>query len=147
MESFESFLLRKIVRKVTPNKERIRKLIRDGEKRIIDINSLDINKLPKLVFENMYDAIRDFIFSILLSDGFNTSSHEAPIAYLSKKGFDVYVIDRLDKFRYKRNGSKYYGEEVSVEEAKDIKTFYLEIKDKLHKILNNIKTQNGHRED
>lgn len=139
METFESFVERKIVRKVFPDKERAKKLIKDGKKRIKDVELLEINKLPKFVFENIYDAIRDFLYSILLNDGYNTQSHEAPISYLLNKGFDVYTVDKLDKFRYKRNGSKYYGEEITVEEAKEIKSFYFQIKDKIYKLLDTIK--------
>ncbi len=136
MESFESFVSKNIVRKVTPNKERAKKLIKDGKSRLKDVGFLDVNKLPKFVFENIYDALRDFFLAILLNDGYNTQSHEAPIAYLLKKGFDVYTVDKLDRFRYKRNGSKYYGEEIAVEEAEEIKDFYLKIKDKVYKLIN-----------
>ena len=138
METFESYIAQGIVRKVSPNEERAKKLIKDGKKRLMDIGFLNIEKLPKLVFENIYDALRNFLLAILLNEGYNTISHEAPISYLSKKGFDIYIIHKLDKFRYKRNGSKYYGEEITVEEAKDIKSFYLKIKDKLYKLINNI---------
>jgi hypothetical protein len=139
MESFESFVERGIVRKGFADVQRAKKLIKDGEKRIKDVDLLDVNKLPKFVFENIYDAIRDFLYSILLNDGYITQSHEAPIAYLLNKSFDIYTINRLDKFRYKRNGSKYYGEEILIDEAKDIKAFYLEIKDKLNKLLKDIR--------
>jgi len=139
MESFESFIKIGEVRKVSPNNARAKKLIKDGEERIEKVNLLEINKFPKFVFENVYDALRDFMLAILLYDGYNADSHKAPIAYLSKKGFDVYIIDRLDKFRYKRNGSKYYGENISVEEAKDIKEFYSKIKERLNKLLEKIK--------
>ena len=118
--------------------ERAKKLIKDGEERIEGVELIDINKVPKFVFENVYDALRDFLFAILLNEGFKTNSHEAPIAYLLDWGFDVYTVNRLDKFRYKRNGSKYYGEKVLVSEAEDIKMFYFEIKDKLYKLLNRI---------
>ena len=138
MESFESFIEKGEIRKVFPNKERAKKLVKDGRKRLFDVELLNIKILPKLVFENVYDALRDFMLAILLFDGYNTDSHKGPIAYLFKKGFDVYTIDRLDKFRHKRNGSKYYGEEISIEEAKDIKEFYSQIKDNLDKVLNKI---------
>jgi hypothetical protein len=144
MESFESFIEKGEVRRVSKNKARARKLIKDGEERIEKVNLLDINIFPKFVFENTYDALRDFMLAILLFEGYNTDSHKAPIAFLSKKGFDVYSIDKLDKVRYKRNGSKYYGENILIEEAKDIKAFYIEINDKLFKILKSIKEeQNG----
>jgi len=139
MEDFESYLKKNIVRKVFADKQRAKKLVKDGFGRIKDLELLDIEKLPKLVFENIYDAIRDFLYAILLNDGYNTKSHEAPIAYLLTKGFDVYIVNKLDKFRYKRNSSKYYGEEVSIEEAKNIKEFYTDIKYKLNEILDKIK--------
>ena len=138
MESFENYLKKRIVKKSFKDLQRAKKLIKDGKKRILDLELLDVNKLPKLVFENVYDAIRDFLTAIMLADGYKTISHEAPIAYLSGKGFDVYTINKLDMFRYKRNGSKYYGEEISIEEAKDIKEFYLSIKDKFNKLIINI---------
>jgi hypothetical protein len=138
MESFESYLKKGIVRKSFRDLERAKKLIKDGEKRLRDVELIDINKVPKFVFENVYDALRDFLFAMLLNDGFKTYSHEAPIAYLLDKGFNVYTINMLDRFRYRRNGSKYYGEEIFIEEAKDIKEFYLEIKDRLYKLLNKI---------
>ena len=139
MDDFKSFIDRKIVRKGFADSKRAKKLIKDGEERIKDVNRLDINEMPKFVFENVYDAFRDFLFAILLADGYKTNSHEAPIVYLLNKGFSVYSVSKLDRFRYKRNGSKYYGEEVLVEEAKDIKAFYLEMKDKLNKTLKDIK--------
>jgi len=137
MESFEFYLETKVIRKITPNKERAKSLINDALQRIKDSDELNINRFSKLIFENYYDALRDFCDAFLLIDGYKpSSSHEASISYLLKKGFDISIIHRLDIFRYKRNGSKYYGEKIDVKEAKDIKAFYLEIKDKLYKILN-----------
>jgi len=138
MESFESFIERKVVRKVSPDKQRAKKLIIDGKNRLRDVQLLDIEKMPKFVFENVYDAIRDFLDAILLNEGYKSYSHEASIAYLLDKGIDVYIINKLDKFRYKRDDSRYYGEEISVEEAKSIKAFYLEFKHKINKILEEI---------
>ncbi|MDP3027825.1 MAG: hypothetical protein Q8N63_09050 [Nanoarchaeota archaeon] len=136
MESFESYIAQGIVRKVSPDRERAKKLIRDGKNRLKDVELLDIEKLPKFVFENIYDALRDFLLAILLNEGYNTASHEAPISYLLKKGFDVYTLNKLDRFRYKRNGSKYYGEGITIEEAKEIKEFCSQINAKLYKLLN-----------
>ena len=101
---------------------------------------LKINtNFAKIIFENLYDALRDMFDAILLNEGYKSYSHEGSISYLSKKGFDFAEISKLDRFRFKRNGSKYYGKEISIEEAKDINGFYLEIKSKLNKILKKIK--------
>jgi hypothetical protein len=140
MESFEYYLETRVIKKITPDNQRAKSLINDALQRIKDSDDLDINRFSKLIFENYYDALRNLCDGILLSDGYKpTSSHEASISYLFKKGFDVVTLNKLDIFRYKRNGSKYYGEKISIEEAKDIKGFYLGIKDKLFKLLNGIK--------
>jgi len=135
MEDFDSYLKQGIVKRSFPDIQRAKKLVRDGKSRLKDVELLKIEKLPKFVFENIYDAIRDFLLAFLLKEGYKTTSHEAPIAYLSKKNFDIYTIEKLDKFRYKKNGSKYYGEEISIEEAEDIKSFYNQIKDKINKLI------------
>lgn len=135
MEDFESFIKKGIVKKSFPNIPRAKKLVKDGKSRLKDVELLDIEKMPKIIFENIYDAIRDFLLAFLLKEGYKTNSHEAPISYLLKKNFDIYTVEKLDRFRYKRNGSKYYGEEISIEEVKDIKEFYNQIKEKINKII------------
>ncbi len=142
MENFEYYLEKQLIRKVSPNLERAKSLIKDGEERIKSSSLLEIEKFSKIIFENIYDALRDFCDSILLIEGYKSYSHEASISYLLKKGFDISVVKRLDGFRYRRNGSKYYGEFISSEEAKDIKVFYLEIKEKLYSFLKQI-NKNG----
>ena len=140
MENFEYYLETGIIKKMSSNKERAKSLIGDGLQRIKDADMLEINKFSKLIFENYYDALRDFCDAFLLFDGYKPSgSHEASISYLLKKGFNIAVINQLDLFRYKINGSKYYGEKISIEEAKDIKGFYLEIKERLFKLIEMIK--------
>lgn len=131
MEPFEYFIEKGDVNKVSPNLSRAKSLVKDSETRLKSVNSLKIEDFSKIIFENIYDAIRDLCDAILLLDGYKSYSHEASISYLSKKGFDFSMVSQLDRFRYKRNGSKYYGEQISTEEAKDIKEFYNSIKDKL----------------
>ncbi len=135
MEIFEYYVEKELVRKASPNKERAKSLISDSEERISKINLLDIENFSKIVFENIYDAIRDLLDALLLLDGWKSYSHEAAIAYLTKKGFDVSVVKELDQYRYKRNGSKYYGEPILPEDSKGIKLFYNSIKGKLYENL------------
>jgi len=140
MKDFEYYLRDKSVRKATADLERARSLIIDANERIRVAGLLKKDEdFAKMMFENFYDALRDFLDAILLSEGYKSYSHEGSIAYLSKKGFDISEISRLDSFRFKRNGSKYYGKTISLKEAKDINAFYLEIKGKLDKILKGIK--------
>lgn len=135
MEKFETFVKQGLVKKAYPNTPRAQKLVKDGRERLADVELLNVKKMPKLIFENTYDAIRDFLLAFLLIDGYKTASHEAPIAYLLGKNWDIYSVQKLDQFRYMRNGSKYYGEPISIQQAEDIKTFYLQIKPKIDKLI------------
>ena len=135
MKPFEYYLHSELVKKSRKDIERARSLINDARGRMNDLKLIEMEKLPKMFFEYAYDALRDFCDAVLLLDGYKSFSHEASIVYLSKKGFDVAILGKLDRFRYKRNGSKYYGVPITITDAKDIKKFYLEIKEKLNKIL------------
>lgn len=135
MTSFDIFLNQGDVKKITPDLELTKSLIKDMDERLVKSNLLDINIFPKIIFENIYDSLRDFCDALLAKDGFKSYSHQASISYLIKQGFDLPTVKELDQFRYKRNGSKYYGVPVSVDEAKEIKEFYEEIKDHINKII------------
>jgi len=138
METFEYYVKQGKVKKQTPNIERAKSLIKDAKSRINDLKLLDLKKFPKLVFEHTYDALRDFCDAILILDGYKSYSHEASVVYLLKKGFNIVEVSQLDKFRFKRNGSKYYGQKISEKEAVNIVSFYKEQKLKFSKLFGGI---------
>lgn len=135
MKDFEYFIQTKEVRKMSIDKALAKSLFIDMEERIKTSLMLDIKRFPKIIFENFYDALRDFCDVLLALEGYKSYSHEASIAYLLKEGFDIAFVSELDQFRYKRNGSKYYGIKISVEDAESIKEFYNKNKAKIYNIL------------
>lgn len=135
IEKFENYLLEEAVKKAQPNLALAKSLIKDMVSRVDDASSLDLNKFPKIVFENIYDALRDFADALLSLDGFKSYSHEATFSYLEKYGFDKSSLFIFDKFRYKRNSSKYYGQIVLIEEAREILEFYEKKRDKINALL------------
>ncbi len=135
MLPFEYFLENREVKKCSKDLDLAKSLIKDMNDRIEKCLMLDIKIFSKFIFENMYDALRDFCDALLALDGFKSYSHQASISYLTKEGFDFSAIEEFDQLRYKRNGSKYYGQVVSEESAKQIKDFYIRIKEKINKIL------------
>lgn len=135
MKPFEHFIEMGEVRKVTNDTILAKSLVKDMISRIDKSLLLDIQEFSKMVFENMYDALRDFADALLAADGFKSYSHQASFAYLAKYGFDEPSLDILDKFRYKRNSSKYYGQDISEAEANEICGFYNRIKSKINSIL------------
>ena len=134
MKPFEYFIETGEVKEVSKNPALARSLIKDLLDRTKDIKLLDISKFSKIVFENIYDALRDFADAILAIDGYKSYSHQASFAYLLRYNFDEPSLDLLDKFRYKRNGSKYYGERISKEEAEEIFNFYEKIEQRIKEI-------------
>ena len=140
MKPFEYFLKLKEVRKTSKNIELAKSLIRDMKERLEDSKELPI-KFKKLIFENYYDALRNFCDALLSKDGFKSYSHQASIIYLSKYNFSVSEIQQLENFRYLRNSSKYYGKQIKEKDVQEIKQYYEKIKDKINQILKNIRKQ------
>jgi hypothetical protein len=139
MEPFEYYLKSNLVKKTSPNLFRAKFLIDDINLRLEFLKEINIEKFPKIFFEHLYDILRDFCDAILFAEGYKSYSHEASISYLLNKGIDFATVRRLDSFRYKRNGSKYYGEPISIDDAKSINEFYLKTGDKLKNMLKSIK--------
>ena len=135
MKPFKYFLETNEVKKTSQDKALASSIIKDMLGRIKDISSLDISKFPKIAFENLYDSLRDFADAVLAMEGFKSYSHQASFSYLKKFDFAEETLETLDRFRYKRNGSKYYGQIISEEEAKEIFEFYKKIKNKIEEIL------------
>jgi len=134
MRPFEYYLNSKDVRKTEKNIVLAKSLINDIKIRLKENWNENEQEKPKTIFESIYDAIRDFCDALLAKDGFKSYSHEASISYLSKYNFSVAEISELDKFRFIRNGSKYYGRIIMPKDVKNIKSFYLKIKSKINKI-------------
>lgn len=138
MKDFEYFVKNGDVKKSSVNRALAISLIKDMQSRVKDAFKMSSDEFPKIVFENIYDALRDLCDALLALEGYKSYSHEASISYLVKKGFDVSFVMQLDSFRYRRNGSKYYGEVIDSGVAEEIKSFYQKNKDKIYKLLEGV---------
>src|SRR3989344_5153772 len=81
----------------------------------IEINE---NSARKIV-TNYYDILRSILEAIASIDGYKVYSHEAFTYYLKEKNEEVISI-KFDRLRKIRNGINYYGNSISVGEAKEI---------------------------
>jgi|SRR3989338_4617945 len=131
MNEFELYLKEGKAKRQTPDFELAASLINDSKARIEKIKKLELKEFSKIIFENAYDAIRDILDALLAADGYKSYSHEASIAYLEKYAFEDSTLQELDDFRYQRNSSKYYGKDVSEEDASDIMGFYQKYSEKI----------------
>tara|TARA_Y100000310_G_C20634976_1_gene790668 strand:+ start:1140 stop:1568 length:429 start_codon:yes stop_codon:yes gene_type:complete len=135
MKPFDYYLNNKNVRKISKDIELAKSLKKDLFERAEKALKLDQNEFAKLIFESVYDSLREFCDVLLAIDGYKSYSHEASICYLKNYNFNDSEIFTLDRYRYKRNGSKYYGKPINKEDAEEIKKFYKEVLDKINNIL------------
>jgi uncharacterized protein (UPF0332 family) len=119
MKNFEEYVLNKDVKKQAPDVHTAKATARDSLERLEMAKAILLTQKPKYVLENAYEAVRELIDAILYAEGYKSYSHEASISYLALLHFSITEITKLDKLRRYRNGIKYYGEEVTLEEAKD----------------------------
>lgn len=135
MLKFSYYLEKKEVKKVSKDIALAISLLQQAEKRAERVLSYDLYKDAFIIFENLYECLREIVNALLALDGYKSYSHQASFVYLEKYGYGEWFLQALDNFCYKRNGSKYYGKTLSKEDAREIRRFWLEHKDKLIKLL------------
>ncbi len=138
MKKFEDFISEGQARKITPDKSRALSLIKKANERDEYISSL--NESPSaaktIIFEGLYEALKEYLDALLLVDGFISYSHEASIVYLQKfPSFTEYEVREFDNFRKIRNNSKYYGKPIQEDHLIRIKKLFPILKNKLLKML------------
>lgn len=137
MKSFGYFIQIKEVHRISPDIELAKSLLSEVETRIEVALEMNLDeKRARVIFELLYDSIRELIDVILALDGFKSYSHEANLSYLSNCNFTESEIMTLDRFRKIRNSSKYYGKPAQLGEALEIKNLFPEIREKLMKVIN-----------
>jgi hypothetical protein len=138
MRPFNYFLKNKEVRLITPNIHESESLVEDALKRFNYFASQKLNEEnSKFVFENIYEAVRELLDSILLKEGFKSYSHQAPIVFAENRGIltskDALLLDGL---RDLRNKSKYYGKKMGLELVEEKVIIGKDIFNKIKNILN-----------
>lgn len=136
MKDFKFYIKVKDIRKVSKDPSLAESLKKDCIKRAKKLITLNINDYEKIIFEGIYDCLREIADSILALEGYKSYSHEASISYLSKYNFSYEFIAEFDSFRFKRNGSKYYGKPITKQDTEQILNFYKKHINKLIKIIN-----------
>ena len=135
MREFEFYLNENKVKSCQKDYMLAKSLVYDAKSRFELVSKLDKSIYSKILFENVYDALRDILDAILCVKGFKSYSHEASIAYLNNLNFEDSVLQKLDNFRYKRNSSKYYGKDVSREDVEEIISFYVSYSERLINVV------------
>ncbi len=133
MVDFEYFISKGDVKRQTKDERLANLLIKESFNRLEFVKSLKLNeKNAKYIVENIYDTLRDLIEAKLALNGFKSYSHEATILFLKKfPEFKESEIRFMDDLRKTRNGIKYYGKNIELNEAKNVVDFSASILPKL----------------
>jgi|SRR3989338_9456375 len=125
MIDFEYFTSKGDVKKQVKDERLANLLIKESFDRLEFVKSLKLNeKNAKYIVENIYDTLRELIEAKLALNGFKSYSHEATILFLKKfPEFRESEIRFMDNLRRIRNGIKYYGKGVEMDEAKKVIDF------------------------
>lgn len=114
IKPFEYYVQENLVRKSIPNTSMAHTLLEKAKirnKRIKDVQEDEAS----IVFEDIYESIREAAQSLMEMYGYKPYSHEALIAFLKQNKLlseqDIHIIDT---YRIIRNDSVYRAETVSV---------------------------------
>jgi len=141
IKPFEYYLNENLVRKSSSNISMAKSLLQKAEIRLKRIGSEKIEEEnSSILFEDVYEALREASQSLMEIKGFKPYSHEAIISFLREyKLLPEEKISIIDNYRILRNNSVYKAEKVSLQkciEALDFtKKSLPEIKDRFNDII------------
>lgn len=97
--------------KVTPNKEKVKSILKMTTLIEERIKTQDRERMTALIITDYYEIIKELITALLLTKGHKTLSHKDLIDYLKErhKEFDEKEISVLDGLRVLRNRVAYEG--------------------------------------
>jgi hypothetical protein len=123
MRDFESFLEEGKVKEKSGSPAEARSLRVQALKRFEQqVESPELtNDKATFMFEDAYEALRQYLQSFMAEEGYKPYSHEAIIAYSVENGFlSKAQANSVNQFRKLRNDIRYRGETSSIEKAESM---------------------------
>jgi len=116
IKPFEYFIKENLVRKSSSNISMAKSLLQKAD---IRLKRIVISKIEEsessIVFEEVYECLREASQSLMEIKGYKPYSHEALISFLKEQKFlSEENINILDNYRILRNNSVYKAEKVSL---------------------------------
>lgn len=119
IKPFDYYISENLVRKSTPNVSMARSLLQKSSIRLKRAISGKISSDDaSIIFEDIYESLREASQSLMEVKGYKPYSHEALIAFLKEnKMLKDSEIIAFDNYRILRNNSVYKAEEISSEKC------------------------------
>ena len=108
---------REFIRKVNPDKERIKSIKRKAIQRLNRARDTKISlENVSFVVEDYYEVIKELLVAYLLKNGLRSKNHQCLISYFYKHNLycerEAFLISQMSFFR---NRLGYYGEDIPME--------------------------------
>lgn len=125
IKPFKYYVDECLVRTSTPNLGLARSLLKKSKIRFERIINKQVEKQESsIIFEDIYESLREATQALMEIKGYKPYSHEAIIAFLSeKKVLKPAEINVIDNYRILRNKSVYSAENISVSKCEEAVKF------------------------
>jgi len=133
IDSFEEYIERGKVREEKQDPSQARSLLKRSESKFQTMEKLGINGDTATDYlENVYEACKMLVQSLMALDGVKPYSHEAVIAYaIDELNLDMVNSNTLNRYRKLRNDISYRGEIATEDEAENIRNLYQKLDSEL----------------
>ena len=133
IDNFEEYIERGKIRKENKDPSQGRSLLKRSKSKFETMEKLGINEETATDYlENIYEACKMLLQSVIAVEGLKPYSHEAVIAYaIDELDLGMINANTLNRYRKLRNDISYRGEIATEKEAENIRDLYLELKSEL----------------
>ena len=135
IKPFEFYIKSNLVKKTKGNISLARSLLQKAEVRLSRVSKNHFkDEESSIVFEDIYELIREATQSIMELNSYKPYSHEALVSFVKyKRIFNESESNIFDNYRILRNNSVYNAEKVSLEKCKESLEFAKNVLPKIKK--------------
>ena len=132
--NWEECRIRKFVKETKADEELIKSLLKTSEKKLITDKFSPVNEdTASTKFVVNYDSLREILEAVALKKGFKIYNHECFTGFLKEILNKELRAEEFDKFRRIRNAINYYGNDLTIENAKELINEITNLRSKLIK--------------
>lgn len=111
---------KKIARQTKEDIELIKSLTKTSEDKLSSANLLNLSNVTAVSKLSLcYDSLREILEALAISKGYKIYNHECYTGFLKEIINDSDLAENFDRLRLLRNGVNYYGQSLSINDAKE----------------------------
>ena len=112
---------KRIIKRVKADFELCKSLQKSSEKKLSSAKLLEINETTATsIITLSYDSLRELLEALAIKNGYKIYNHECYAAFLNAIFGEEECAKSFDSLRKLRNSINYYGQEISVNDAKTV---------------------------